>query len=422
MAKSETIAALDIGTSKVACAFAEFYREGDVRIEVKAQSEISYTSTDGGVGINFLALGDIVEELFDRMEKEQQMENVVVGLSSEYVGRSLYREHKIAIGGRDIEQEHIDCVLKAAKSIECIERGKNIIKVIPRTYSVDDRLEIVNPLGMFAYGLGVGAYYCFASSTYLENMKQMLSNSGLSVDMDKGKFLIFPSSMASAVAVLGAEEKTGDVAVVDIGYGTLDLAVYSGGQILYSNVLDQGGWNLEGDIAKCFNLTMESANALFIKDGLASMESLADEDRDKLLEAESVYGRSVQVSKEELVKTIEARLDNYFIKWIEDELEYVYQNLGVRVASMVITGGVAQLSNIEVKFSNCLKMPVRVGKPCSLSKLPVELDKVTSSTVAGLLTCGIDELSFCKDAKRSATKLSWFWDLLYKIFPSLPKV
>ena len=68
MAKSETIAALDIGTSKVACAFAEFYREGDVRIEVKAHSEIDCREINGA-GINFLALGDVVEELFDRMEK-----------------------------------------------------------------------------------------------------------------------------------------------------------------------------------------------------------------------------------------------------------------------------------------------------------------------------------------------------------------
>ncbi|MBQ7529916.1 cell division protein FtsA [bacterium] len=419
MAKSETIAALDIGTSKVACAFAEFYREGDVRIEVKAHSEIDCREINGA-GINFLALGDVVEELFDRMEKDQQMENVVVGLSSEYVGCSLYREHKIAIGGSDIEQEHIDCVLKAAKSIECPE-NREIIKIVPRTYSVDNNLDIVNPLGMFAYGLGVGAYYCFGATTYIENMKQMLRNAGLSVDADKGKFLIFPSSMASAVAVLGAEEKEREVAVVDIGHGNLDLAIYSGQQIIYSNVLGCGGLNLINDIARQFNVSEDSANNLLLQEGLAGVDCLEDEDRYKALAAELVYGKSTEIIKEELVRTIEARLDE-FLKWIEDQFEHVYQNFGVRVASMVLTGGVAQLPKIEVKFNEVLKLPVRIGKPCSLSKLPVGLDKVTSSTVTGLLTCGIDELSFCKNAKKSTTKLSWFWDLLYKIFPSLPKV
>ncbi|MCR4783299.1 MAG: cell division protein FtsA [bacterium] len=393
MAKLETLTALDIGTSKVVCAIVEFSRDGELDIVAKGVHHCSGLSR--GALIDTAATVESIDKAVNEAEQSgYTVGNVLVGISSEFVS-SRYNSGAVAVSGLDqeITKEDISRVLNASRQVG-VPSGSEIVTVVPRSFIVDGQRGITNPESLIGNRLEAEAYACIASSAYLQNIRNVVAKAGLDI-YERG---IIPSAMASSLAVLTEEEKKLGVMMVDIGLGTLDMAVYAQNEIAYSSVLGQGGWILASDVAKSFNISQSKAESLILEEGLVSTEYLHG-DGDKELTVQSV-SEDVQVTltKRELAEVIEARV-NEILSWLKKQMDYASSEMELNISSVVFTGGTSQLLGLAQKTRSVLGVPARVAAPCYPARLPQSLASPIYSTVVGLLIYGVTCLPEQKQKK-----------------------
>lgn len=385
MAKS--VIALDIGTSKVVALKAKFSKEEGVGLEVVSGCTVGCEGISGGGIVDLNKVADSVKRAIGSLGVNNLLDsNFIIGLSGKDVGSSFYNEDEIDIGGKAITKEHIEEVFRVAGEISPPSMGVEIKKIC-RGYYVDGRRGFLYPpIGMIANKLGAEVYAAYASMACLRNMHSVFKLAGINVK----NCSFVPSAMASAMAVLGGEERTRDVAVVDMGHGTLDLAVYSGNQIVYSDVLDQGGRDLIKTLKDHFNITRSSAYKLLFEKGMAGREYLNGRD-DEVLEAEfSFKDRRARITLGEFIGVLEGKIDE-FLLWIRKRLEDVKERLKVNVSGLVITGGLSVLHKLPKKAKRFLNISdPHVVAPCPLRGLSEGMVHPIFSTSVGLLICSME--------------------------------
>ncbi|MBQ7529915.1 cell division protein FtsA [bacterium] len=385
---AEIITALDIGASKIVALTAKFSRGGEARLEVLTEYVGKCEGISNGCIMDLNRVSDSIKRAVGSLGLNNlSASNFIIGLSGKDVGSSVYNEDEIDIAGKAITKEHIEEINRVAGAVSIPSMGMEIKKV-RRSYYVDGRRGILEPpIGIIANKLGAEFYAAYASVAYMRNMSRVLEYAGVNV-AEHCSFV--PSSMASALAVLGEEEKTRDVAVVDMGHGTLDLAVYSGGQIVYSNVLDQGGRELLKSLTSHFNITERSAYKLLFENGMAGREYLNGRG-DEILEAEfSFKDRRAQITLGEFIGVLEEKIDE-FLLWIKKQLKDVKDRLKVSVSGLVITGGLSMLRKLSQKTKRFLSISdPHVVAPCPLRGLSEGMVHPIFSTSVGLLICGIE--------------------------------
>ena len=186
--------------------------------------------------------------------------------------------------------------------------------------------------------------------------------------------------------MLTDEERDVGVLMLDIGMGTVDLAVYTK-EIGYSAVLAKGGRFISGDVASYFNITKSEAERLVTEYGIAAAEYLDAKAADEKITATSTAGDSeVTITRKELGDVIEARLQE-IIDWVKEQMETARQR-GLSVSGIVITGGVSFLPYIDRRFSKDLGVSVRVAAPCCFANIPEYMASPIYSAVVGLLAFG----------------------------------
>lgn len=413
MARLETLTALDIGSSKVVCATVEFARDGSF-LEIVSKG---VSSCDGIVKGAVVDVGKAVEAIekavSDACETYSPIGKLMVSISSEYVD-SRYGKGAVPVSSpaQEIDEDDINRVLNAARQIG-VPSGSEIVKVINRSFSVDGQTGILNPKGLIGSRLEAEAYACIAATNYLQNLRNLVARAGCEI-FEGG---LVPASVASALAVLSDEEKRLGVVSVDVGCGTLDLAVYVNSEVIYSKVFGGGSWLLASDVAKEFNISAKDAEELIIKEGAAGREYLVKDAEDEL-QVSSVGDKGIfyKVRRGDLADVIESRLVETF-GWIEEQIKYVRETLGVNVSGVVFTGGGAQLNGFAKKAHSVLGLHVRVGEP----RYPAKADKSSLSapiysTVVGLLiygiTNGFPEKADKKSGKGDKGLFQWAIDLL----------
>ncbi|MGM9992264.1 MAG: cell division protein FtsA [Candidatus Bruticola sp.] len=387
MAKLETIAALDIGTGKVACAIAEFSRD-DAGFDILGSGCCECHGLVNGSFINVDETAEAIEKAVGEAEKSgYSVSKVLVSISSEAV-YSTYGSGMAALTGArpGVTKRDMSTAFANAKQVG-VPAGYEIATVVPLNFLVDN-VKVFHPEGIVGHSLDSKAYICLASSVYLQNVRNILDKVGLEVY--KGGLI--PSSLASSLAVLSEEERRLGVMMIDMGLGTLDLAICSDGEIVYSSVLGRGGDRLILDVARYFNIKESEASNLIRSYGCACADLLDEEAKESVFVAESVSpGINVTISKLELAQVLEAQI-NEQIDWVEEQMKLVSDNLGIQVRSIVLTGGASLLSLIDKKFQNRLGGTTRVARPCYPSHLSEKLADPIYSTLVGLLIYGASRL------------------------------
>jgi len=353
MEKRDLIAAIDIGTTKVVAIAGELIGEGVIRI-IGVVNKDSY-GVNKGVVTNVNDVSGIVKAAILELNTliKIQITDVFVGIAGQHISSLPVRGNTKITGVDDIITQQDVTKLVGGLYNATFSDGDKIVHVIPQTFSVDNETDVVNPIGMSGKTLGVNCHVVFGKNASVNNIYSCIKNAGLQVR----ELILEP--LASSTAVLTKSEKEVGVALVDIGGGTTDIAIYYDGIIRHTAVIPFGGDVITKDIKDAFKIMHDQARDLKHQFGIALPQKKYS---DRVVVVDGVEGRrSKEINQFMLSRVIEARLKE-ILGSIYSEIKSVRceNKLG---AGIVLTGGGALLADIDKMIETETGLEVRIGYP-----------------------------------------------------------
>jgi len=369
----EIIFGLDIGTTKI-CALVGAVREGQLQI-IGLGIEPSRGMRKGMV-IDVPQASLAVAAAVEKAEQTSgyALSQALVSMAGEHISctnsRGAVAIHRNAAG---VSAEDIDRALDAAQAIP-IPHNREIVHMIPRSYTIDEQDGVRSPLGMHGYRLEVETHIITAASPALLNLSKCTSNVGIKAE----EFVL--NVIASAEAALEPNEKEMGVILADIGGGTTDIALYTNGKVWHTKVIPVGGYHITNDIAIGLRAPYDVAEQVKIQYGDCRPSQI---DPDYVFTVEPFGGEKIQVGRQDLAHVVEARAEEIF-QIILQEIERSGYS-GLLPAGIVLTGGSAQLRGITDVAERVLNVPARVAGPRNLLGLVDALNSPAYATSVGLL-------------------------------------
>lgn len=388
MSRVKIITAIDVGSSKVATVIGQITEEKKINV-IGASSVPSLGIKKGQIVDIEQAANSIVKsvESAERMAS-CSVDKVLVTIGGAHIN-SLNSHGVVAVGQpeKEIIKDDVNRVIDAARAIS-LPSTREILHVIPRSYTVDSQEGIADPIGMSGVRLEVETHIVTASTTAVKNLKKCVGELGCEIGG------IFFSGVSSADAILSETEKDLGVILLDIGGGTTSLVAVVDGSPVFTTVIPIGAINVTRDLATGLRFSnLESAEKVKIaisredkninpdKDG----ENGNRTDNDELdLARIGVNEETRKVSKKTLVDGIvKPRLIEIF-GLVSDEIKK--NNLsGLTPSGVVLTGGGALTVGAVETCKRCLSLPVRTGFPPPVSGLVDEIGSPAFSATIGLL-------------------------------------
>ncbi|MBN1961453.1 MAG: cell division protein FtsA [Deltaproteobacteria bacterium] len=372
----ELIVGLDIGTTKICCIVGEPNESGG--IDIVGIGTHPSRGLRKGVVINIEATVASIKQAIQEAELMAGCEitHVYAGISGGHI-KGQNSTGIVAVKEKEVTQADIDRVIDAARAI-AIPLDREVIHVLPQEFIIDDQDGIREPLGMSGVRLEAKVHIVTGAVTSAQNIVKCAQRCGLSIAD------IVLEQLASSDAVLSQDEKDLGVALIDIGGGTTDLAIWSEGSIVHTSVLAVGGDHITNDIAVGLRTPMDDAERIKQKHGCA-MSSLIE--RDETIEVPSVGGRKPRVlARQILTEIIEPRVEEMF-SLVQQEIHRTgYEDL--LASGVVITGGATMLPGIAELAEDILGLPVRLGVPQSIGGLVDVVKSPIFATCVGLVQYG----------------------------------
>jgi cell division protein FtsA len=375
----EIVVGLDIGTTKVCAMIGEVF---DDRVEIIGVGTAPSSGMKKGVVVNIESTVRSIRQAVDAASDMAgcDIESVYVGIAGNHI-KGFNSPGIIAINNQEIKQKDIDAVIAAAQTVK-ISDNQQIIHVLPQEYMVDDHTGIQSPLGMTGVRLVTNVHIVTADVTALHNLMISCTRANLTVTE------VVLESVASSLTVLGKDEMELGVALLDIGGGTTDLAIFCNGTIKHTWELALGGNSLTSDLSVGLRTPLQEAEELKCLYG-GALSSMIKENQS--IEVPTVGDRKPRkLSQRIMVEMLEARM--------EEILQLVNKNIcasGYRSrinAGVVITGGTALLSNIVEMAEQIFDLPVRVGYPQGVTGRLEEFQSPRCTTGVGLVLYGSGKL------------------------------
>jgi cell division protein FtsA len=305
-----------------------------------------------------------------------QINSVYAGIAGGHI-RGFNSQGVVAVKDKEVKAGDIERVLDAARAIN-IPQDREILHVLPQEYIIDEQDGIREPLGMSGVRLEAKVHIVTAAVSSAQNIVKCCAKTSLQVSD------IVLEPLASAEAVLADEEKELGVALVDIGGGTTDVAIFSSGAIQHTSVIPLGGNHLTNDIAVGLRTPMHEAEKIKIKFGSAQGSTL---DRDDTIEVPSVGGRAPRVlNRRILCEIIEPRVEELF-QLVHREIQKAGQE-DLLASGVVLTGGSTLLHGMPELAEEVTGLPVRRGIPRGIGGLTDVVKSPQHATVVGLLLYG----------------------------------
>ncbi|HOI00053.1 MAG TPA: cell division protein FtsA [Bacteroidales bacterium] len=394
MKSSEIIVGLDIGTTKIAAIVGRRNEFGKIEI-LGAGKSLSLGVRRGMVfnidhTVNSIMMA--VEEASERSGVDIKYVNV--GIAGQHIkslqhrGGLIRNEHEDEISRQDVERLHSSMFNLG------MNPGEEIIDVIPQDYIIDGEAGIKSPVGMPGHSLEANFHIITGQTTAAKNIYKCVRKSGLEVV----ELILEP--LASAEACLSEEEKEAGVALVDIGGGTTDIAIFHDGIIRHTAVIPFGGDIITEDIKEGCSIIKKHAEELKVKFG----SCLSSENKEEEIVAiPGLRGRpSKEISMRNLSSIIQARM--------EEILEYVHfeiRNSGYEkklIAGIVLTGGGALMKHLVQLTQFVTGMDTRIGYPNEhlAKEVPKEIASPMYATGIGLVIIGLER--FEKDLNKEKEK------------------
>ncbi len=372
----QLVVGLDIGTTKIAVLVGKRTNHGKIDILAVGRSES--LGVKRGVVFNIEETVNSIRLAVEEAEKRLGMpiKKVNVGIAGQHI-KSMQHRGLITRGSLEDEISHQDVYALIEDMYKLVmQPGEEIIHVLPQEYIVDNESGIKSPVGMS--GIRLEAYFHIITGhvTSINNLARCVKRAGLEVE----ELTLEP--IASADAVLSDEEKEAGVALVDIGGGTTDIAIFQDGIIRHTAVIPFGGNIISEDIRDALSIIRNQAELLKVKFGSA----LASENQEnEIVSIPGLRGREPkEISMKNLANVIEARMDE-----ILDHVLYEIRNSGFErklIAGIVLTGGGAQLKHLTQLMEYKSGLDVRIGFPTEhLASGVDDLKSPTFATGVGLV-------------------------------------
>jgi len=372
------ITGLDIGSTQIRIAVGNIQESGLLQI-VTAVEEPS-EGINKGIITN---LEEAVTSLSRVLEKAERMvghsiTEVCVGISGTHIiSQNSRGVVSVANAHGEIKEEDISRVLEAAQTV-ATPPNYEILHVIPLSFTVDSQSGIRDPLGMTGVRLEVEAQVIEGFSNQIKTLTKCLSRAGLSISD-----LVF-SILATAEAVLDRRQKELGVAVVNLGATTTSLAVFEEGDLLMAKVLPIGGRHITSDLTIGLRISFDLAESIKLLYGSALPETVSKEEKINLAELDEKEKEIF--SKKQIAEIIEARSEEIF-KLVDKELAGIKRS-GKLPAGIVLTGGGAKLSGLELLAKKIFRLPVSIGLPKNVIFTIEKANDPSFSTAVGLVIWG----------------------------------
>ncbi|MFC1537480.1 cell division protein FtsA [Gemmatimonadota bacterium] len=379
MSKDDVIVGLDIGTTKICAIIAEPAEENMLKIV-----GVGICKSDGlrrGVVVN---IEKTVQSITKAIEEAELMAGVEVkgvyaGIAGDHI-RSINSRGIIAVSREhsDINKDDVRRVIEAAQAAH-IPIEREVIHVIPQEFIIDDQHGVRDPVGMSGIRLEAEVHIVTGAVTSAQNIVKSIHRAGFEV------FDLVLEPLAASYSVLSEDEKDLGVALIDIGGGTTDIALFSRGSIRHTGVLGLAGDNLTNDIA--IGLRTPAHRAKEIKETYGcAMASMVNTDDMITVPSASTHTER-QVSRQLLASIIQPR--------IEEILGLAFREIqdfsDLMAAGIVFSGGTAGLKGIVELGEDITKLPVRVGKPIGVTGLVNMIEDPKFATGVGLALFGLDQ-------------------------------
>ena len=397
MGKENLIVSLDIGTTKIAVLISELQESGEPKIV-----GIGTSRSEGlkrGVVIN---LEKTVESIAQAVEDAELMAGIKVnsvfaGIAGDHI-RSINSRGVIAISrsGNEIVPSDVERVINAARTV-ALPMDREIIHVLPQEYTVDDQSGIKDPVGMSGVRLEAEVHIVTGAVTSAQNIYRSVKKAGLEVC----DFVLQP--LASSYALLSPDEEELGVALIDLGGGTTDVAIFHDGSIRHTAVIGVGGKNVTNDIAIGLRTPVEQAEEIKKSYGCA-LSTLVDSD--EMIHVPGVAGREPkEISRSVLAAIIEPRAEEILSLVLREMKKTNYSDL--LGAGVVLTGGGSLMEGMAELAEQIFGMPAKKGVPQGFSGLVEVASTPIHSTGVGLILYGLDQLKNEKSRGGSKEK-GWF--------------
>ncbi|MCS6825390.1 MAG: cell division protein FtsA [Caldilinea sp.] len=383
----EFVSAIDIGTTKICVLTAQVTHDSLGRLSLRMLGEGVAPSRGirRGVVVDVPEATAAIGEAIERCEQDagRRILSAYVGIAGSHIGTRNSRgvspvDRRIGVTGADMQR-----ALEGARAV-ALPENQEVIHTIARSWTVDGETEVQQPLGMSAYRLEVDAHIVTGSSTAINNLVQCVTAHGVDID----ELVLEP--LAANEAVLRPEERRMGVAVVDMGGGTSDLAIFIDNALCHTVILDMGGNHLTNDVAVGLRCPFETAEEIKLRYGSLLPERIAP---DETVWA-TVFGEKSErsFSRRFICDVLEARAMEMLEIIAEKLSEAGY--LDRLPAGLVLTGGCSQLPGFAELGRKVLGMPVRIG--AAHSGLPIlgltrSLLNPSHATSVGLLLWGLHE-------------------------------
>ena len=376
MAQQKIFTALDIGSSRIRVVVG-------VVEEKKPLINIIGVGTAPSSGIRRGVVSDMDEavgsisaalEEAERMSGEP-IHRVYVSFSGPSI-ETFDSRGVIAIGGNNAEitEDDVERVLDAARAVS-LPANREILRTIPRSFSVDAQHQVKYPVGMTGIRLEVEAHIIAGHTAAIRNLEKCLYQTGVQIEE------IVPSHLSAAEAVLDRKQKELGVVVVEVGAGSTNVAVLEEGSVIYSSVLPVGGEHVTNDLAIGARAAIDTAEKIKIEYGSCQYEEMNDRDEIDLSQISRTDAHSV--SKKQMAQIIEARYHEIFLM-VRDELEKI-DRAGSLPAGVVLCGSTVKMPGTVELAREVLQLPVQIGFPRDIEGIIDRVDDPGFVTAIGLL-------------------------------------
>jgi cell division protein FtsA len=396
----DIIVGLDVGTSKVVVAVAEFNPDGQFRVIGLGQS-----ASEGlrrGVVVNIEATVQSIRRALEEAELMAgcRIGEVYTGIAGSHI-RSVNSSGMVPIKDREVSAADVARVIETARAVN-IPTDQQVLHVLTQEFIVDGQEDIREPIGMSGVRLEVKVHIVTGAVSAAQNIVKCVRRCGLEVQ----DLVLQP--LASSMSVLTGDEKELGVALVDIGGGTTDIAIFTGGAIRHTAVIPIAGDQITNDIAMALRTPIPDAEQIKQRYGVAK-EVLADpNDR---IEIPGVGDRAPRLlSRQSLAAVIEPRIEELFTLAHKVIRDSGYEEM--LSSGIVLTGGTALLPGVGELAEDVFLKPARVGWPGYQGPLADVIRNPRFATVVGLL---LEAQSQRQRGRRAAAQTGSFGQTLKRM-------
>ncbi|MCX6807208.1 MAG: cell division protein FtsA [Patescibacteria group bacterium] len=381
MAREKIFVGIDIGTSKIRTVVASIDASSNDNLNVIGVGVAPSTGIRKGAVVD---IEDTIRAITMSVEDAERMagepiRDAFIAIGGHHL-QTTFSRGVVAVGqtGREISQHDIERVLEAAQSV-ALPHNQQAIKIVPRSFTIDDQERIKDPTGMTGIRLDVDTLIMSGSTPYIRNIEKCVHESGV------GIIDFIPTPLAAAESTLDRRQKELGVCVIDIGAGATSIAIYEEGSLLHAITLGIGSENITNDIAIGLRTSIDTAEKVKIAYGHCLPNEVNKREQIHLGQFSKVDDH--QIPRHQLATIIEARMRE-ILTMVKAELRNAGRD-GLLPAGAILTGATAKMLGLVELTREVLGLPAQIGQPQNVTGVVEQIKDPSYATVIGSILYGL---------------------------------